>query len=95
VELPPVLTTKPSTAPSFNDPKGYFKIFGLDPRTLDNVDEILYPYYRVLALKCHPDKNGDDPEKTKKLKKLQTAYEILSDPEQRSRYLASGCSRSR
>ncbi|KAH7169763.1 uncharacterized protein B0J16DRAFT_325632 [Fusarium flagelliforme] len=94
-ELPPVLTTKPSTAPSFNDPKGYFKIFGLDPRTLENIDEILNPYYRALALKWYPDKNGDDPEKTEKFKKLQTAYEILSDPEQRNRYLASGHSQSR
>ncbi|KAJ0128909.1 4-O-dimethylallyl-L-tyrosine synthase [Fusarium oxysporum f. sp. albedinis] len=90
-ELPPSLTPKPTTTkPSFGDPKGYFQIFGLDPRTPENIDEILAPYYRALALKWHPDKNGDDPEKTQKFKKLQTAYEVLSDPEQRNRYLNSG-----
>ncbi|KAK2468105.1 hypothetical protein H9L39_20327 [Fusarium oxysporum f. sp. albedinis] len=89
-ELPPSLTTKPSTMPLFNDPKGYFKIFALDSRTTENIDEILNSYYRVLALKWHPDKNGDDPEKTEKFKKLQTAYEVLSDPEQRNRYLNTG-----
>lgn len=74
----------------FNDPKGYFKIFALDSRTTENIDEILNSYYRVLALKWHPDKNGDDPKKTEKFKKLQTAYEVLSDPEQRNRYLNTG-----
>ncbi|RYC79447.1 hypothetical protein BFJ63_vAg17671 [Fusarium oxysporum f. sp. narcissi] len=89
-ELPPSLITKPTTTkPSFVDPKGYFQIFGLDPRTSENIDEILVPYYRALALKWHPDKNGDDPEKTQKFKKLQAAYEVLSDPERRNRYLNS------
>ncbi|SCO54301.1 uncharacterized protein FFNC_15446 [Fusarium fujikuroi] len=88
-ELPPSLTTKPSTTSSFSDPGGYFKIFGLDPRSSEDIDEILTPYYRALALKWHPDKNGGDPEKTKKFKKLQTAYEILSDSEQRNSYLTS------
>jgi hypothetical protein len=89
-ELPPSLTTNPSTTSSFSDPRGYFNIFGLDPRTSEHMDEILTSYYRALALRWHPDKNGGDPEKTQKFKKLQTAYEILSDPEQRNRYLTSG-----
>ncbi|KAK2122039.1 chaperone, dnaj-like protein [Fusarium oxysporum II5] len=76
--------------PSFNDPKGYLQIFGLNPRTPENIDEILTPYYRALALKWHPDKNGGNPEETQKFKKLQVAYEVLSDPQKRDCYLNSG-----
>ena len=38
--------------------------------------------YRKLALKNHPDKGGD-PEN---FKKIQAAYDVLSDPEKRQRY---------
>ncbi|KAL7904184.1 hypothetical protein GGI35DRAFT_472570 [Trichoderma velutinum] len=79
-ESPAARVTKSTTTrPSISDPKGYCKIFGLDPR---------FPE----ALKWHPDKTVGDPErteKTEKFKKLQSAYEVLSDSEQRKRYLAS------
>ncbi|KEY74790.1 hypothetical protein S7711_09923 [Stachybotrys chartarum IBT 7711] len=85
------MAMKPATTgPSFGDPEGYFKIFGLDPRTPENIDDILTIYYCALALKWHPDKTGNNPEKTRKFKKLQAAYEVLSDPEQRNRYLTNG-----
>ncbi|EMT67892.1 Chaperone protein DnaJ [Fusarium odoratissimum] len=89
-ELPPSLIAEPRMTPSFNDPKGYLQIFGLNPRTPENIDEILTPYYRALALKWHPDKNGGNPEETQKFKKLQVAYEVLSDPQKRDCYLNSG-----
>ena len=38
--------------------------------------------YHKLALKKHPDKGG----KVEEFKKIQGAYEILSDPEKRNRY---------
>lgn len=46
-----------------------------DPKTLKKA-------YRKLAMKNHPDRGGD----TEKFKKIQEAYEILSDPEKRKIY---------
>lgn len=86
------VTKSTTTRPSISDPKGYFKIFGLDPTTSEeDMDEILTPYYRALALKWHSDKTIGDPErdqKTEKFKKLQAAYEVLSDSEKHKRYVA-------
>lgn len=42
--------------------------------------------YRKLARDHHPDVNPDDPEAEARFKELAKAYEVLSDPEARSRY---------
>jgi DnaJ-class molecular chaperone len=43
--------------------------------------------YHALILRYHPDLNQDDPEKAEAMvKKLNCAYEVLSDPERRSQY---------
>ncbi len=42
--------------------------------------------YRQLAIKYHPDKNPDDASAEDKFKEAAEAYEILSDPEKKSRY---------
>ncbi len=42
--------------------------------------------YRKLALKYHPDRNQGDADSETKFKEAAEAYEVLSDPDKRSRY---------
>jgi molecular chaperone DnaJ len=42
--------------------------------------------YRRLAMKYHPDRNPGDSEAESKFKEAAEAYEVLSDPDRRSRY---------
>lgn len=42
--------------------------------------------YRKMAVKYHPDKNPDDASAEAKFKEAAEAYEVLSNPEKKSRY---------
>jgi len=42
--------------------------------------------YRQQAIKFHPDKNQDDPSAEDKFKEAAEAYEVLSNPDKKSRY---------
>ena len=42
--------------------------------------------YRQMALKYHPDKNPGDKASEEKFKEAAEAYEVLSDPDKKSRY---------
>lgn len=61
----------------------FYKLLGVS-RDAD-VTEIKKAY-RNLARKYHPDKNHGDPEAEEMFKAVSVAYEVLSDPEKRSKY---------
>jgi curved DNA-binding protein len=63
--------------------KDYYKILGVERNA--NKEEIKRAY-RKLALKTHPDRNPGDSKAEEKFKEINEAYQVLSDPEKRSRY---------
>jgi DnaJ-class molecular chaperone len=61
----------------------YYKILGLD-RNASDAD--IQKAYRTLARRHHPDVNPDDKAAKEKFQRIQTAYEVLKDPEKREMY---------
>jgi hypothetical protein len=48
--------------------------------------EVVRAAYRALCLRYHPDRHAADPEATEMMALLNSAYEVLSDPEKRREY---------
>jgi curved DNA-binding protein len=65
------------------DYKDYYQSLGI-ARTA-SADEIRKAY-RKLAMKYHPDRNPNDKPAEEKFKEINEAYQVLSDPEKRTRY---------
>ena len=57
----------------------YYELLGVQPNATPNE---IKKAYRKLAMKHHPDKGGD----VEQFKKIQTAYDTLSDSEKRHQY---------
>lgn len=63
--------------------KDYYKTLGVDRNASE---EDIKHAYRKLALQHHPDRNPGDSTAEEKFKEINEAYQVLSDPEKRSRY---------
>lgn len=61
----------------------YYKVLGVERSA--TADEIKRAYKKV-AIKYHPDRNPGDKEAEEKFKQAAEAYDVLRDPEKRSRY---------
>ncbi len=67
--------------------RDYYKILGVSK----NADEKeIKRAFRKLAQQYHPDKNPGDPQAETKFKEINEAYEVLSDPDKRSKYTGFG-----
>lgn len=63
--------------------KEYYKVLGLEKGASDAE---IKKAFKKLAMKYHPDRNPDNKEAEEKFKEINEAYQVLSDPEKKSRY---------
>ncbi len=65
------------------DDDDLYEVLGLDKNA---TNEEIKKAYRKLSLQHHPDRNNNSQESTELFKKIQNAYEILSDERKRKEY---------
>ncbi len=64
-------------------PDDYYQVLGVD-KTASKTQ--IKEAYRQLAFKYHPDRNKADPAAADKMKRINEAYAVLSDPAKKSKY---------
>jgi molecular chaperone DnaJ len=64
-------------------PEDYYEILGL-ARNASEAE--IKRAFRKLAMKYHPDRNPGDPQAEERFKKINEAYEVLSNPKKRAAY---------
>lgn len=66
----------------------YYKVLGIDRSA---TEKEVKSAYKKLAVKWHPDRNPDNPERaSQKFAEIAQAYEVLSDPKARKKYDTGG-----
>ncbi|SHJ45985.1 molecular chaperone DnaJ [Hathewaya proteolytica DSM 3090] len=63
--------------------KDYYEVLGID-KSASEAD--IKKAFKKLAIKYHPDKNPGDKEAEEKFKEINEAYQVLSDPDKKSKY---------
>jgi molecular chaperone DnaJ len=64
-------------------PTDYYELLGVKR---DATDADIKKAFRSLAMKYHPDRNQGDKDAESKFREINSAYQVLSDPEKRSQY---------
>ncbi|KAI8618234.1 hypothetical protein BC830DRAFT_1109908 [Chytriomyces sp. MP71] len=76
-----------ATASPESSQHSYYQLLGIAPDA--DADQIRRGY-RKAALRCHPDKRGNDPAAAEEFQAVAKAYEVLSDEKKRKVYDAYG-----
>lgn len=63
--------------------RDYYEALGVDE---DATPQVIKVAYRKLAFHYHPDRNTEDVGAVERMKEINEAYAVLSDPQKRSRY---------
>jgi len=71
---------------SKSTPKDHKSFYSLLELTHRAADEEIRKAYKKKALKCHPDKNPNDPKAADNFRRVKEAYETLNDPKLRRQY---------
>jgi molecular chaperone DnaJ len=61
----------------------FYRVLGV---SRDASDDAIKKAYRKLAFQHHPDRNPDSTQAQAKIRDLNTAYEVIGDPEKRGSY---------